>query len=403
MMQRKRLSPSAPEGTTEGPSDGNGPPLEGVVVADFSRILAGPLCTMVLADLGATVIKVEHPERGDDTRHWGPPFVADGLSSYYVSVNRNKKSVSLDLKDPIDRRRALALAEHADVVVENFRAETMDRFGLSYDDVSAVNSGVIYCTISGFGPNTTLPGYDFLVQAASGLMSITGESGGRPLKAGVAIVDVVAGLNSVIGILAALQARNRTGQGQQVHVDLMTSALLSLVNQASTFLTTGEVPHRMGNRHPNIAPYESFSTATDSIAIAAANDTQFLQLCHALDRSELPSDERFLSNAARVENREELVELLQAALNTKPSQVWLDVLTEAGVPCAPINDIAGAFSLAESLGLQPTADLDGLVTTANPIHLSGNGAAYVSPPPELGEHTAEVLEWLDTLVGEPAE
>ena len=286
-----------------------GGPLDGVVVADFSRVLAGPLATMMLGDLGAEVIKIERPGAGDDTRSWGPPFAEDGSAAYYLSVNRNKRSVVLDLSDEQQRAQARDLAVSADVVVENFRAGTMERFGLEYESLRAGNPGLVYCRVSAFGPagGRDLPGYDFIVQAASGFMSITGEAAGSPTKTGVAIVDVFTGLYATIGIVAALAERRTSGLGQFIEVNLMSSALAALVNQASAFVNAGSVPGPMGNLHPSITPYETFATATEPIALAATNERQFSDLCKALDAPHLAADPRWSSNTARVENREALV------------------------------------------------------------------------------------------------
>jgi formyl-CoA transferase len=374
--------------------------LEGVLVADFSRVLAGPLATMVLGDLGATVVKVEHPS-GDDTRRWGPPFLGDE-STYYLSVNRNKRSVVLDLRTEEGAADARRLAERATVLVENFRPGRLDRFGLGYEPLAAVNPGLVYCSISGYGgvgqPGSALAGYDFVVQAMSGLMDITGPPGGPPFKVGVAVVDVLTGLHAVIGVLGALEARRRTGRGQLVQVDLMSCALGALVNQACAFLNTGEVPRAMGNRHPSIAPYETLATADSTIAVAAGNDRQFRSLCTVLGDGSLADDTRFATNAQRVYHREELVSRLESLLSVRPTTDWVSLLREAGVPCGPVNDVARAFGDAARLGLEPTVTFEattGPVTTvADPLRLSATPVTYRRPPPGLGCDTEEVVAWL---------
>jgi crotonobetainyl-CoA:carnitine CoA-transferase CaiB-like acyl-CoA transferase len=372
-----------------------GGPLEGVLVADLSRVLAGPLATMLLGDLGADVVKVEHPDGGDETRAWGPPFL-DGVSTYYLAVNRNKRSVALDLKDERGLAAAIALAERADVLVENFRAGALERLGLGFERLRERNPGLVWCSISGFGQaaGAGLPGYDFLVQAAGGLMSITGQAGGEPTKVGVAVVDVLTGLYALVGILAALRERDRSGSGQRVEVSLLGSALAGLVNQASSYLCTGRAPRAIGNRHPSIAPYETLTAADRPLVVAVGNDAQFARLCGVLGLPEAATDPRFASNAARVGNREALVAVLEGALGRRDAAAWVPLLTEAGVPCGLVNDVGEAFALAERLGLGPVVEVEGVPQVAGPIGLSGSPASYRRPPPALGEHTAEVLRWL---------
>jgi crotonobetainyl-CoA:carnitine CoA-transferase CaiB-like acyl-CoA transferase len=370
-------------------------PLEGLVVADFSRVLAGPLATMLLGDLGADVVKVEHPGGGDETRAWGPPF-AHGHSTYYLAVNRNKRSVALDLRDEHGRRAARALAGRADVLVENFKAGSMERLGLGYEELARDNPGLVWCSISGFGrgAGAALPGYDFLVQAMSGLMSITGPAGGEPTKVGVALVDVLTGLYAFGGVLAALRERDRSGRGQRVEVSLLGSALASLVNQASSYLCTGRPPRAMGNRHPSITPYETLATADRPLVVAVGNDGQFARLCRVLGTPEAAADPRFATNAARVANRDALVALLEGALAARGAAEWVAALSEAGVACGLVNDVGEAFALAERLGLEPLADAQGVPQVADPIGLSATPASYRLAPPALGQHTAEVLRWL---------
>ncbi len=379
--------------------------LDGIVVADFSRVLAGPYATMLLADLGATVVKVERPGAGDDTRAWGPPFAEDGQSTYFQSVNRNKSSIALDLGAAGDRAIAQALAARADVLVENHKPGALTRFGLDYPQVRAVNPGIVYCSISGFGSDAgaELPGYDLLVQAMGGLMSITGTT--EPTKAGVAVVDVLTGLHAAVGILAALHHRDRTGEGQRVEATLLTSLQSSLVNQASAFVGAASVPRFMGNAHPSIAPYEVFAAADRSMILAVGNDAQFARLADVLGLSGLAADPRFATNAARVEHREELKSLLEAALATQTADAWQESITAAGVPCGPINDIAQGFALAERLGLHPVIELDdprrdGVQRqVANPLAYSATPAAYRTAPPRVDEDRAAVLALLGLADG----
>ena len=370
--------------------------LAGILVADFSRVLAGPLCTMTLGDLGADVVKVEHPDGGDDTRAWGPPWHAEG-ATYYLGLNRNKRSVTLDLKDAADLELARRLAARADVVVESFRPGTIDRLGLGYDDVAAVNPGVVYCSISAFGTGeraAVLPGYDLLLQAMSGLMSITGEPDGRPLKVGAALIDMTCGLYACNGVLAALHARTHTGAGQLVQVSLLDSALAALLNHASGFLLAGMVPGRFGNDHPSITPYGTYRAADGDLAVGCGNDALFRRLCAAIGRPELADDERYATNAARVEHRDALTADLEAALGAAPAAEWVARLGEAGVPAGPIHDIAQAFAFAAELGLEPSVEVDGVRTVRPPVRLSQTPAAVRRRPPRLGEHDAEIRAWL---------
>lgn len=370
-------------------------PLEGILVADFSRVLAGPMATMMLADLGARVIKVERPGSGDETRSWGPPFTDDS-TTYFESVNRGKQSITLDLRDPSDLALALELARRADVLIENFVPGTMERLGLGYETVSADNPRVIYCSISGFGSaqGRDLLGYDFVVQALGGLMSITGTPD-EPYKAGVALVDVLTGKDAVIGILAALRARELTGRGDRLEVSLLSSALASLVNQAQAALTTGTAPRRLGNQHPSIAPYETLHCADGPIALACGNDVQFARLSTAIGRPELAADERFATNADRVAHRADLIMELEATLTTEEGEHWVERLTAAKVPAGRVQTIPEAVELAESLGLQPTIDVDGERQIRHPVRWAVHQTARASPPPGLGQHDAALREWLD--------
>jgi crotonobetainyl-CoA:carnitine CoA-transferase CaiB-like acyl-CoA transferase len=384
--------------------DGHGPrtALDGLLVADFSRVLAGPFATMLLGDLGADVVKVERPGAGDDTRSWGPPYV-DGESAYYLAINRNKRSVALDLSTADGRLAARRLAERADVIVENFKPGTMARLGLSYDEVSAVNPAVVYCSVSGFGTTgagAARLGYDFIVQAVGGLMSITGPEDGEPTKVGVAVVDVLTGLFASNAILAALLDRSATGAGQRVEVDLMSCLLAGLVNQASTYVTTGEVPQALGNRHPAIVPYEMFAAADRHLVVAVGNDGQFAAFARALEMEWLASDDRFGSNSSRVAHRKELVEVIEGRLHERPAAAWVALLEAAGVPSGLVNDISEAFALAGKLGLSPVVQVgDGsagneVAQVADPMHLFSSPVSYRRRPPRLGEHTDEVLREL---------
>jgi crotonobetainyl-CoA:carnitine CoA-transferase CaiB-like acyl-CoA transferase len=363
--------------------------LPGLRVLDFSRVLAGPFATMMLADLGAEVTKVEAPA-GDETRQWGPPYDDAGNATYFQSVNRNKQSLVLDLTDGADRDRAQRLAREADVLVENFRPGVTERFGLHYEAVRGGNPGIIYCSITGFGSGkgASLPGYDLLIQAVGGLMSITGPPDGEPQKVGVALVDVLAGLFATVGILAALEHRRDTGMGQRVEVDLLSALLAGLVNQASAYTVGGVVPQRMGNQHPSIAPYEPLHCADRELVVAVGNDRQFDALCETLGAPELARDGRFRDNGARVENRVALHEELESRLATRDAGAWASELTAAGVPAGVVNDIAAAFELARELGLEPTVAIErddgtSLELTRNPIRLSGTPPTYRSPPPGL--------------------
>ena len=363
--------------------------LDGIVIADFSRVLAGPYATMLLADLGAEVVKVERPGSGDDTRSWGPPWSAgrDEESTYFASVNRNKSSVVIDLATEDGRAEARELATRADVLVENFKPGAFARMGLDYDSLSAANPRLVYCSISGFGTSdgALLPGYDLLVQAVGGLMSITGSSPDEPVKVGVALVDVITGLHATVGILAALAERSRSGRGQRVDVNLLSSLLSGLVNQSSGYVGAGFVPQIMGNRHPSIAPYESYPTADTPIVIAVGNDRQFRTCAGVLGRPDWADDPRFLTNPQRVRHRDELYDEMCAQLRERGAEEWFTALTDAGVPAGPIHDIAGAFAMAEALGLAPIAHVEGEPTVANPITLSRTPVSYRKAPPRLGD------------------
>ena len=366
--------------------------LSDLRILDFSRVLAGPFATMLLADLGATVTKVERPGSGDETRDWGPPFDERGEATYFQSVNRNKDSVAIDLRSERGSRRARQLAIDADVVVENFRPGVMDRLGLGYEQLSAEHPSLIYCSITAFGrgAGAELPGYDLLVQAMGGLMSITGPAEGEPQKVGVAIVDVLAGALAAVGILAALRHRDATEQGQLVEVNLFSALLSGLVNQGSAYTIAGVVPERMGNAHPSIAPYELFSTGSGELVLAVGNDRQFADLCEVLGVPELASDPRFATNSERVANRSELRCRLERQLAGQSAREWADALTPAGVPAGVVNDVAAAFEFAGLLGLEPVITIprdDGTKVrlTRNPLELSRTPPIYRSGPPSLPE------------------
>jgi crotonobetainyl-CoA:carnitine CoA-transferase CaiB-like acyl-CoA transferase len=371
-------------------------PLEGLLVADFSQVLAGPLAAAMLADLGAIVIKVERPRVGDDTRQWGPPWTYNS-SSYFEAANRSKKSVELDLSDREDLQLAQELARRADVLLENYRDGTFARKGLGYDQVAGENPRIVYVSITGFGRQggKDLPGYDFLVQAVGGLMSITGTPG-EPMKAGVALVDVLTAKDAVIGILAALRARESVGTGQRVEVNLLSSLLGSLANQASAYLATGNAPVSMGNRHPSIAPYETLAAKDGHLAICCGNDEQFRKLTLVLGIPDTADDVRFASNGVRVTNRDDLVVVLESALAVDTVDAWTTRLASVGVPAGQVGSIADAFELAERLGLEPTVSVgsEAPPQTRNPITLSKTPLTRYAAPPRLGEHNHDVRRWL---------
>ncbi|MBU1386209.1 CaiB/BaiF CoA transferase family protein [Microbacterium profundi] len=373
-------------------------PLSGIVIADFGRVLAGPYCTMLLADMGATVIKVESPA-GDETRAWMPPE-HEGQSTYYLSINRNKLSIKLDFSDPEDLAVARDLAGRADVVIENFKPGGLEKFGLDYQSVTSINPTVIFASITGFGTagGAGLPGYDLLVQAASGLMSLTGAPDTEPFRAGVAVVDVFTGMHACIGILAALNHRQATGEGQRVEVNLLSSALSGLVNQTGAYAIAGVVPTRMGNEHPSIYPYEPIATGEGEIVLAIGNDRQFRGLCRELGIPELAEDPRFAAAPDRSRNRLELRPLLELALAQAAASEWFERLTAAGIPCAPIQDIAAGVQFAERIGLDPIIhagpEAESLPGIRHPIAFSRTPATYDKAPPGLGADTELVRRWL---------
>src|SRR5215467_982628 len=374
-------------------------PLSGLLVADFSRVLAGPYCTMLLADLGADVIKVESPA-GDDTRSWVPPVTDDGVSTYFLAINRNKRSVALDLKNERDLALAKELARRADVFVQNFKPGGLARYGLDYESVSAGNPSIIYASISGFGSGggKDLPGYDLMVQAMSGLMSLTGDSDGPPFRAGISVFDVIAGLHTAVGILAAINHRMRTGRGQHVEASLMASALSGMVNQTSAQVAGNVTPFRMGNSHPSLFPYEPLPTGDGDLIVTAGNDAQFRKLCQVLDVVHLADDPRFARTADRTAHRVQLRELLVERLASRSAAEWFRALTSVGVPCGPINSVAQGIAFAEEIGLDPLVlagqDTAAVATVRHPLEFSASPPRYDLPPPALDEHGAEIREWL---------
>ena len=374
------------------------PPLTDLLVLDLSRVLAGPYCTMMLADLGAEVIKVEVPGQGDDTRQWGPPFVG-GEAAYYLSVNRNKKSLTLNLKSERGREILRQLAHRADVLVENFRVGTMDEWGLGYEALQEMNPRLIYCAITGYGqtgPYRRRPGYDFIIQAEGGIMSITGPIEGPPMKVGVAIVDITAGLYAGMAILAALHERERSGQGQYIDIALLDAQVAWLANVGSNYLASGQRPDRYGNAHPNIVPYEPFPTSDGWIAVGVGNDRQWRQLCATAGWEDLAADLRFASNPQRVENRAALVPMLQERFRQRSTEEWRTMLLKDGIPCAPINAIDQVFAdpqvLARGMCVALPHPTAGTVRMAgSPLKLSRTPVRLDRAPPLLGQHTDEIL------------
>lgn len=356
--------------------------LSGVKIADFTRVLAGPYATMLLADLGAEVIKVERPETGDETRDWKPPVDSEGRSTYFLGVNRNKTGLVLNLTDPADQTRARDLILSSDVVIENFGAGGMAKFGLDYKSLKKLKPELIYCSITGFGSSdkaAQLPGYDMLIQAMSGLMHVTGDPSGEPTKAGVAVIDVIAGLHASTGILAALRARDEQGIGQLIEIDLFSSALSALTNQSSAYVAGGVDPKRLGNHHPSIVPYGIFTAKDRSIAIAIGNDRQFSKFAELLEIN----DSKYNENSERVKHRNPLIDLINEKLQSKSASEWIDLFRKNQIPAGPINTIPEAFIFAESIGLNPIVDIAGAKSVANPIKLSETPAEYRKAPPTL--------------------
>lgn len=370
------------------------PPLQGLRVLDLSRVLAGPTCTMTLADLGAEVIKVERPGQGDDTRQWGPPFDEDGLSAYFCSCNRNKRSLTLDLKSPAGRRLLLALARVSDVVVENFLPDTLDRLGLGYDVLRQQRPDIVLCSITGFGqsgPRHQEPGYDLLIQGMSGLMSITGPSTGEPIKVGVAITDVNAGLYASTTILAALWRRASTGVGEHLDVALLDTAIASLANVGAAYLMTGQTPVRHGNAHPSIVPYQVFGCADGPLIIAVGNDRQWQSLCGALQQRAWQERDDWQTNPGRVAEREHLCAALEDLLAALPRQATMQALQEAGVPCGPVNEMPEVFGEAQLEHRNLCRPMPSTELVGFPVQLLATDPLPWLPPPALGEHSREIL------------
>ena len=375
--------------------------LTGIKVLDLSRVLAGPYCTMVLGDLGADVIKVEPPE-GDETRGWGPPF-AGGESAYYLCVNRNKRGIVINLKTDEGKKKLRDLALRSDVLVENFRPGTLNKFGLDYETLHELNPKLIYCSITGFGQTGSMkdkPGYDFMIQALGGLMSITGVPDGEPMKTGVAVVDLFAGQNAIIAILAALQARTLTGRGQHLDISLFDSQLGWLANVASNYLISGKLPKRHGNAHANIVPYQSFQASDGWFAIAVGNDKQFVRLCEMLGKPEIAADEKFAMNSGRVQNRAEIISLLSSIFKKASVSEWLTRLDEAEIPCGPIQNFEQVFSMPtvkerEMLVKMNHPTIGEIPLVGSPLKMSDTPVEYRLHPPLMGEHTDEVLRELN--------
>jgi formyl-CoA transferase len=380
--------------------------LESIRVLDLTRALAGPYCTMMLGDLGADVIKVERPGRGDESRGWGPPFVGEpygpypGESAYYIATNRNKRSITVNLKSPEGQEIVRRLAGVSDVLVENFRTGVLDKMGLGYEQMHALYPRLVYCSFSGYGrtgPYAERPGYDFILQAEGGMMGIIGPEDGPPYRVGIPIIDIASGMFAASAILAALRARDQTGEGQLVDISLLDTGVALLTNVASNYLVGGMEPRRLGNAHPNIAPYEAFHARDRWFALAAANERQWATLCDAIGRPDLKDDPRFATNRERVANRPALLKVLNDAFETRDADEWLANLREAGLPCGPINTVADVFEhpQAQARGLaqetiHPTAGT--VRVTGFPYKLSGTPAAVRQAPPLLGQHTQQVLE-----------
>ena len=383
--------------------------LSHIRVLDMSRVLAGPWASQNLADLGAEVIKIERPGKGDDTRAWGPPFLKDESgeetkeTAYFLCANRGKKSVTVDISTPEGQEIVRKIAIESNVLIENYKTGDLKRYGLSYEDLKPLNPNLVYCSITGFGqdgPFSSQAGYDFMIQASGGLMSLTGvpegEDGGGPQKVGVPVADLMTGMYATVAIMAALTKRDRGGGGEHIDMALLDCQLAMLSNQAQNFLISNQVPQRYGNAHPNVVPYQSFATADGHVIIAIGNDLQFGKFCHASDRPELIDDPRFSTNAARVRNRTELIPLIKVFMLKYTTQAWLDLLAPQGVPCGPINNVAQAFdhpqALHRNMRLEMNHASSGKVPlVANPIHFKENPITYDMPPPMLGEHTEEIL------------
>ena len=385
-------------------------PLEGIKVLDLSRVLAGPWCTQLLADLGAEVIKIERPGAGDDTRHWGPPWHGEGeerVAAYFLSCNRGKKSAAIDFGRPDGAALVRRLAEQSDVVIENFKVGGLEKFGLDAKSLRTANPRLVYASITGFGqdgPYADRAGYDYIIQGMGGLMSITGlpdgVPGGGPMRVGVAVVDLFTGLYTCVAILSALYARDRTGEGAHIDMALFDTQLAMLANQASNALISGKDPPRQGNTHPNIVPYQPFDAADQPIIVAVGNDRQFARLAEMCGHPEWTADERFVSNAARVAHREEMVRLVAEAIAQEPAAEWLEQLEAAGIPAGPINRISQALEDVQAQHRQMVRTIAGIPLVGSPVRMDGARTDSDLPPPALGEHTDEVLARLDVAADE---
>lgn len=386
--------------------------LSGIKVLDLSRILAGPSATQLLGDLGADVVKIEKPDEGDDTRKWGPPYISDKRgeptkeSAYYLCANRNKRSIAIDLTSQEGQELIHRLLQNADVLVENYKVGTLIKYGLSYEQLKERYPRLIYCSITGFGqtgPYAHRAGYDFLIQGMGGIMSLTGEPDGRPMKVGVGIADIMTGMYAAVGILAALQHRHTSGVGQHIDISLLDTQIAWLANAGTNFLADRKLPTRLGNGHPNIVPYQVFSTADDPIILAVGNDGQFRRFCEVAGAPELAQDERFSTNPMRIKHRDAVCAAVEARLTTRPRTFWLDALEKANVPCGPVNDLQAVFSdpHVQARGAElhmPCEWAEGgeISLLANPLKLSGTPPSYRMPPPRLNEHESQVLaDWLD--------
>ena len=380
-------------------------PLAGIKVLDISRVLAGPWCGQMLADMGAEVIKIERPQSGDDTRHWGPPWLSGSTeSAYYLCANRGKRSVTVDMAKPEGQALIKQLAAQSDVLLENFKVGGLKKYGLDYASLKALNPGLVYCSITGFGqesPYAHRAGYDFMIQAMGGLMSLTGkpdsESGGGPVKVGVAITDIFTGLYAANAVLAALYQRRDSGKGCHIDLALMDVQVGVLANQALNYLTSGQVPQRLGNAHPNIVPYQAFATADGHMIVAVGNDEQFRRFCQVIDQPQLAQDERFATNGSRVQHRDTLIPLLELALGAQPTDTWLSAFEAVGVPCGPINTLDRVFDdpHVKARGLKqtlPHSQAGEVNLVANPIRINGESLSATTAPPTLGEHTDSVLD-----------
>lgn len=379
--------------------------LDGIKVIDLSRILAGPWASQMLADFGAQVIKVERPKQGDDTRYWGPPFIKEATeqqppqAAYFHCANRNKQSISIDITHTDGQQIIRDLVANADVVIENYKVGGLAKYGLDYDSLKKLNPKLVYCSITGFGqtgPSASKAGYDAMIQGEGGLMSLTGEPNGQPMKVGVALVDVMTGLYSCNAVLAALMARQHTSKGQHIDIALLDVQMATLANQGMNYLATNKNPQRLGNGHPNIVPYQTFATNDGSIILAVGNDQQFARFCQVIDKSELSASPLFSTNAQRVVHRSDLIPVIASVLATKDTAFWVNALEQVAVPCGPVNSLEQVFTHPQikhrnMVREVPDWDENMIKTIANPINLSATPIKYHSAPPELGQHTQQIL------------